>query len=97
MAVRITMSQVQPPRGRLAKSFFWLAAPTGVPPDRVMILRRAFDLALKDPGFLDEADKACFDIDPMTGEEVEDAINQVLDTPKDIVAESKAAIEAPTR
>ena len=74
-----------------------VAAPPEVPPERVNILRRAFDSTLKDASFLDDLTRTGFDIDPMTGEEVEGAIERILSTPKDIMASSKAAIEAPTR
>lgn len=74
-----------------------LAAPPDVPNDRVTILRRAFDATMKDPDFLSETQKSGFDIDPMTGEEVEGAVTHVLTAPAEVVAKSKAAIEAPTR
>ena len=74
-----------------------LAAAPEVPADRVAILRRAFDAALKAPELLAEAQKAGFDINPMTGEEVQEGIERVLNAPKDVVARSKAAIESPTR
>jgi tripartite-type tricarboxylate transporter receptor subunit TctC len=74
-----------------------LAAPPEVPNDRVAALRRAFDAVMKDQEFLSEAQKSGFDIDPMTGEEVEEAVTRAFNTPADVVARSKAAIEAPTR
>jgi hypothetical protein len=52
---------------------------------------------MKDPEFLAEVQKSGFDIDPMTGEEVQDAITRVFNAPRDVVERSKAAIEAPTR
>jgi tripartite-type tricarboxylate transporter receptor subunit TctC len=74
-----------------------LAAPPDVPNDRVTVLRRAFDATMKDPEFLAEVQKSGFDIDPMTGEEVQDAITRVFNAPRDVVERSKAAIETPTR
>jgi tripartite-type tricarboxylate transporter receptor subunit TctC len=74
-----------------------LAAPPDVPIDRIQILRRAFDASMKSPEFLDEAQKTGFDINPMTGEEVEDEIGRILTAPQDVVARSKAAIETLTR
>jgi tripartite-type tricarboxylate transporter receptor subunit TctC len=74
-----------------------LAAPREVPSDRVDILRRAFDAALKSPEFLDEAERTGFDINPMTGEEVQDGIEHILTAPNDVIARSKAAIETSTR
>lgn len=56
-------------RQETAKPYF---VPPGTPADRVTILRRAFDSAVKDPEFLAEVTKANFDVtEPMTGEEME--------------------------
>jgi tripartite-type tricarboxylate transporter receptor subunit TctC len=74
-----------------------LAAAPEVPADRVEILRRAFDATLKFPEFLADSQKAGFDINPMTGEEVQDGIERVVNAPKDVIARSKAAIETSTR
>jgi tripartite-type tricarboxylate transporter receptor subunit TctC len=74
-----------------------LAATPGVPADRVAILRRAFDATLRAPEFLAEAQKAGFDINPMTGEEVQEGIEGILNAPRDVIAQSKAAIETSTR
>jgi hypothetical protein len=61
-----------------------IAAPPGVPPDRVEILRRAFDATMKDPAFLADAATQRLDIDPLTGEQVQDVVTQVLATPKPV-------------
>lgn len=45
--------------------------PPGVPKARLAALRRAFQLTMRDPGFLSEAEKSRLTIDPLTGEEVE--------------------------
>jgi tripartite-type tricarboxylate transporter receptor subunit TctC len=74
-----------------------LAAPPGVPADRVAILRRAFDATMKDPEFLAEAEKLAAEIDPMTGEEVQDAVTQILTTPRDVIERTQAAIGVPAR
>ncbi|HXJ01099.1 MAG TPA: hypothetical protein VNH44_07735, partial [Micropepsaceae bacterium] len=67
-----------------------VAAPPGVPADRVMILRRAFDATMKDAAFLADAKKQRLEIAPMTGEEVQAAVHQVLTTPKDVIAQTQA-------
>ena len=67
--------------------------PPGVPAERVTALRRAFDAAVKDPEFLKEAGKEKLDIDPLTGEQVQELIEQVSRTPPDIVARVRAALE----
>ena len=48
---------------------------------------------MRDPEFLAQAEKEQVDINPMTGEEVESAIAQVLATPKDVIARTQAALQ----
>ena len=50
------------------------SAPPGTPKDRLQILRKAFQAALKDPELLLDAKKGDLDIDPLTGEELEKTI-----------------------
>lgn len=69
-----------------------LAAPPGVPDDRVAVLRRAFDATMKDPEFLVEAHTQRSDVDPMTGEETQSAIASLLATPKSVIADVQAAL-----
>jgi tripartite-type tricarboxylate transporter receptor subunit TctC len=57
----------------------------GVPKDRVETLRRAFDLAMKDPGFLEDATKAQIDLDPLTGDQVTQIVAESFATPPDLV------------
>ncbi len=71
-----------------------LAAPQQTPPERVAILRRAFDSVMRDADFLAEAERLKIDIDPMSGEEVETAIRQILATPPDVIARTQAALGA---
>ena len=67
--------------------------PPGVPPDRVEALRRAFDATVKDPAFLGEATMARIDIDPLSGEEVQTLVEEVSNTPPDVVARVRDALE----
>jgi len=71
------------------------AAPPGVPPDRVETLRRAFDATMKDPEFLAEAARLNAEIDPLTGEQVQDIVTQVLSTPKDTIRQIQATLGLP--
>jgi tripartite-type tricarboxylate transporter receptor subunit TctC len=59
--------------------------PPGTPEEMVSIIRRAFDATMKDPAFLAEAKKSMFDIDPLTGEEMEKILQRAYATPKTIV------------
>jgi tripartite-type tricarboxylate transporter receptor subunit TctC len=67
--------------------------PPGVPPDRIEALRRAFDSTVKDPAFVGEATMARIDIDPLTGEQVQTLVAEVSQTPPDVVARVRDALE----
>ena len=69
-----------------------LAAPPGVPDERVTLLRRAFDATMKNPEFLAAAKTRGTDIDPMTGEETQAIVTAFLATPKSVVADLRAAL-----
>jgi tripartite-type tricarboxylate transporter receptor subunit TctC len=69
--------------------------PPDVPPARVNALRRAFDATMKDPAFVAEASKLQFEVDPLTGEQVQALVGQLANTPREVVARVRAALEAP--
>jgi tripartite-type tricarboxylate transporter receptor subunit TctC len=69
------------------------AGPPGIPAERAEALRRAFDLTMKDPEFLAEAEKRGLEINPVSGHDLEKLITELYQTPKDIVAEAHEAIE----
>jgi tripartite-type tricarboxylate transporter receptor subunit TctC len=49
----------------------------GVPPDRLAVLRHAFDETMKDPEFLAEAQRIRLGVTPMTGEALQKLVAQV--------------------
>jgi tripartite-type tricarboxylate transporter receptor subunit TctC len=61
----------------------------GIPPDRVKMLRDAFNATMKDPEFLAELDKRKFDLDPTSGEELDKIVKDALNQPPDIIARLK--------
>jgi len=69
-----------------------VAAPPGVPTDRIDILRRAFDATMADPMFLAEAERLKLEIDPLTGEQVQDIVRRVLGTPTPVLDQIKATL-----
>jgi tripartite-type tricarboxylate transporter receptor subunit TctC len=71
------------------------AAPPGVPTDRIALLRRAFDETLKDPAFLADAEKMRLEIDPLTGEQVQDIVGRVLGTPKPVINQIQSVLGLP--
>ncbi len=59
-------------------------APPGVPPERVAALRKAFMDAMADPALLAEAKKLQLEITPVSGEKVQQLVEEVYQTPKAI-------------
>ena len=49
--------------------------PPATPKDRVEIMRKGFQATLQDPEFIAEAKKGNFELDPVTGEEVQKIVN----------------------
>ncbi len=70
-----------------------VAAPPGVPEERVAALREAFMATTRDPGLLAEAAAMRLAIEPLTGAEMQHMIANVLDTPARVVARAKEFLE----
>jgi tripartite-type tricarboxylate transporter receptor subunit TctC len=66
-----------------------IIAPPGVPPDRIKILRDAFNKTMADPELLAEAKRKNFDIAPTPGEELEALAKEVVAQPPEIVERLK--------
>jgi tripartite-type tricarboxylate transporter receptor subunit TctC len=62
-----------------------------VPHDRVQTLRRSFDATLKDKDLLAEAVKLKLEVNPTTGEEMQDILKEVYATPPELVAKLSEA------
>jgi len=61
----------------------------GIPADRVKILRDAFNATMKDPEFLADLDKRQFDLDPVTGEELEKIAKEAMSQTPETIARMK--------
>lgn len=68
-------------------------APPDMPADRVKMLRDAFDATMRDPEFLAEAKKGKLDVNPQTGQHLEDLIRRIYATPKQLVERIAALIK----
>jgi tripartite-type tricarboxylate transporter receptor subunit TctC len=66
----------------------------GVPPERVKALREAFNAAMKDPVMLKESDKQGLEIELVTGEEVQQLVKNVYDTPPPLVQKVRDMLKA---
>jgi len=81
------------PEGRAAMAFYIggaelgrsLAAPPGLPADRIKLLRAAFDAMLKDRDFLAEIEKSGQEFYPASGEEVQRLIAVTANAPRNVV------------
>jgi hypothetical protein len=69
-----------------------LAAPPGLPADTTRTLRAAFDATMKDPKFRDEAKKRGLNIEPMSGEAVENLIKRFHSYPDRVVKRAQDAL-----
>jgi hypothetical protein len=61
----------------------------GIPPDRVKILRDAFNATVKDPEFIADLEKRKYDLDPTSGEELEKIVKDAMSQPPDTIARMK--------
>ncbi|MBM4263430.1 MAG: hypothetical protein FJ145_18620 [Deltaproteobacteria bacterium] len=66
-----------------------LATTPGTPPERVKVLRDAFKRALADPEFVSEAKTRGWELEPVTGEELEAIGKKVVVQPADVVERMK--------
>jgi tripartite-type tricarboxylate transporter receptor subunit TctC len=69
------------------------AVGSGVPKERVAVLRRAFDRAVIDPDFLAEAAKMNAEVGPVGGEELQQLVIDIARAPANIRAKAKKAME----
>ena len=72
-----------------------LFAPPGTPADRVATLRRAFDETMKDPAFLAQAKKMRLNVNPVSGQELQQIVEGMVDLPQPILMRLKAIVGAP--
>ena len=81
------------PEGRAAIAFYIggaelgrsLAAPPGLPAERVKLLRAAFDAMLKDRDFLAEIEKSGQEFYPASGDQVQKLIAATANAPRNVV------------
>jgi tripartite-type tricarboxylate transporter receptor subunit TctC len=71
-----------------------VVAPPGVPPERVAVLRKAFEAVLRDPEYLADAKKQHLEAGFMRGEEVDALIKRVVASPPEVIERARRAIEA---
>jgi hypothetical protein len=67
--------------------------PPDLPPERLAALRRAFDATMKDPAFLEEAEKLGMEVSPVTGEDVEALVAKIMNTPDDLAERAREVMK----
>jgi tripartite-type tricarboxylate transporter receptor subunit TctC len=66
-----------------------IVAPPGLAADRVKILRDAYAKTLKDPDLTAEAKKRRWEIDPISGDDLEELAKDVITQPKEVIERMK--------
>jgi len=72
------------------------AVPPGTAPERVALMRRAFEATMKDPQLIAEAAKMKLAVDSIGGEEVTKLINELYSLPKAVIAKAADASKGPS-
>ena len=85
------MLQLYASTADIGRSFM---APPGLPPERVAALRAAFDATMNDPDFRAEVARVKAEFHPLPGAEVQKLIEQVAQTPPEIIARMKGLLQA---
>ena len=67
-------------------------APPDLPPASLETLRSAFDATMADKQFLQDAESMRIDIEPLSGGKVQDLVQKLYSTPKDIVERARQAV-----
>ena len=60
-------------------------APPDLPPERLKMLRDAFDATMKDPEFIADVKRNKFELEPEDGEHLAALIGKIYATPKSII------------
>lgn len=71
------------------------AAPPDVPRDRVALLRKAFMDTLRDPRFLDEANRIGLEVNPLPGEGVQNIVTDLKKLPREAMDKIRSIMEEP--
>ena len=69
-------------------------APPGVSPDRLEMLRVAFDATMTDPAFRAEAERLGMEINPVRGEDVQQLVTRIMGTPEELAERARKTLKA---
>ncbi|HEU0070434.1 MAG TPA: tripartite tricarboxylate transporter substrate-binding protein [Alphaproteobacteria bacterium] len=71
-----------------------IAAPPGVPAERVQALRQGFEASMKDPALLSEAKHMGLEVTMVTGQQLAELLDELSQTPIEIVKEIQAVTQS---
>ena len=84
------LARVMLSSGDLGRPFI---GPPGMPADRVKVLREAFTKTMSDPALLADAQKRKWDLDPLSGEELERTAKEIMVQPPAVIERMKKLLE----
>ena len=84
------LARVMLSSGDLCRPFI---GPTVMPADRVKVLREAFTKTMSDPALLADAQKRKWDLDPLSGEELETTAKEIMVQPPAVIERMKKLLE----
>ena len=61
------------------------------PPERLQVLRMAFDACVRDPAFIADLKKLDFGLNPLSGEAVASLVSEVSQVPEDLLPDLREA------
>jgi tripartite-type tricarboxylate transporter receptor subunit TctC len=67
--------------------------PPNTPKERVQILRKALAATFKDPDFLADAQRARLDLNPLSGDELQEAVERLWKLDKPLVEKLKEILK----
>lgn len=70
-----------------------LAAPPAIPAERVVALRESFAATMTDAGFREEAKKLGITVDPVSGQDMDDFLKQIYESPKALIKRASDVLE----
>jgi tripartite-type tricarboxylate transporter receptor subunit TctC len=69
-----------------------MVGPAGIPADRLKILRHALASSLKDPELRVEAEKRSYELEPVSGDEMERLAKEVMAQPPEVIERMKKVL-----
>jgi len=67
--------------------------PPEVPKDRLAALRTGFEETMRDPAFIEKAEKIQMDVSPLTGGELDKLFQEAYASPPEVVARTKVLLQ----